>query len=94
MDECEDPRARLGALGAEGRRAAPDLEERFLDRVLRVALVPQDAERQPVGDARDAVVELGERILVPARNERHQGLVGEMSVVLAHGNAILRRGQS
>ena len=93
MDEREDPRARLRALGAEGRRAPPDLEERLLHGILRVALVAQDAQRQTVGDARDAVVELGERTLVSSRDERHQGLVGQMSVVLAHGEAVLRRGQ-
>ena len=39
----------------------------------------------------DTVVELRERVLVAARDERDQGLVGEMGVVLAHGKAIQRR---
>ena len=41
----------------------------------------------------DAVVELRERVLVSSRDERDQGLVREMGVVLAHGEAILRPGQ-
>ncbi len=88
MDEREDPRARLRALGAERRCAAPDLEERLLHRVLGVPLVAQHPQRQPVRDAADAVVELGQRVLVAARDERDQGFVGEMSVVLAHGEAV------
>ena len=93
VDEREDPRARLRALCAEGRGAAPDLEERLLHGVLGVALVAQDAEREPVRDAGDAVVELRERVLVSSRDERDQGLVREMGVVLAHGEAIRRPGQ-
>ena len=42
----------------------------------------------------DPVVELRERILVAARDERDQGLVREVSVLLAHGEAVLRLGQS
>ena len=93
MDEREDPRARLRALGAERRGGPPDLEERLLHRVLGVALVAQHAQREPVGDPADAVVQLGERVLVAARDERDQSLVGEVGVVLAHGEAVLRLGQ-
>ena len=75
MDEREDPRARLRALGAKARRVPPDLKECLLHGVLGVTLIAQDAQRQTVGDARDAVVELGERTLVSTRNERHQGFV-------------------
>jgi hypothetical protein len=94
VDEREDPGARLRALGAEGRGVPPDLEKCLLHRILRVALVAQDAKREPVGDPRDPVVELRQRILVAARDECPEGLVGQMCVVLAHGNAIQRRRQS
>jgi hypothetical protein len=94
MDEGEDPGARLRPLGAKACRAAPDLEKSLLHGVLRMALVAQDAKGQPVGDPRDAVVELGERIFIPSRYERDECLVGQMGVVLAHGDAVLRLGQS
>ena len=68
-------------------------EERFLDGVLRVSLVAKDAEREPVRDAADAVVELGERVLVASGDERDQGLVREVGVLLAHREAIVRPGQ-
>ena len=42
----------------------------------------------------DPVVELRERVLVPPRDERDQSLVREMGVLLAHGEAVLRLGQS
>jgi hypothetical protein len=58
-----------------------------------VALVSQNAQRQTVGDARDAVVELGERILVGPRDERYQSFVREMSVVFPHGKAVRRPSQ-
>jgi hypothetical protein len=49
VDEREDPRARLPALGHEARRPAPDAEERLLHRVLRQGLVAQDPQRESVG---------------------------------------------
>ena len=39
VDEGEDPRARLRALRAEGRGAAPDGEKAFLHRVLGEPIV-------------------------------------------------------
>jgi hypothetical protein len=90
MDEGEDPRARLRALCAIGRRASPHLEKGLLDGVLGEALVTQDAERKPVRDAPDAVVELRERVLVASRHERDECLVREMCLLLAHGETIVR----
>ena len=93
MDERQDPRACFRALRPEGRRTAPDLEERLLDCILGVSLVSQNAQREAVGDARDAVVELGERFFVGPRNERYQSFVREMSVVFPHGKAVRRPSQ-
>ena len=77
----------------ERRCAPPDLEERLLYGVLRVPLVAQHPERQAVRDPADPVVELGQRVLVTACDEGDQGFVGEMSVVPAHGDAVVRLGQ-
>ena len=85
MDEREDPRARLRALCPEGGCVAPDREETLLHRVLGEPVVPQDAHGKAVGDAANAVVKLSERVLVTSRDERHQGFVGEVGVLLAHG---------
>ncbi len=41
----------------------------------------------------DPLVQLRERVLVATCHERDQGFVGEVSVVPAHGEAILRRWQ-
>ncbi len=90
MNEGEDPRARLRPFGSKARGVPPDLQERFLESVLGEALVTQDAEREPVRDASDAVVELRERVLVPPCNECDESLVGKVCVLLAHGEAILR----
>ena len=60
---------------------------------LGVPIVAEHAQREPVPDASDPVVQLRERVLVAASHERDQSLVGEMGVMLAHGEAILRRGQ-
>ena len=59
-----------------------------------MALVAQDAQRQTVGHARHPVVELRERIFVSSGNEGDECFVGQMSVVLAHGEAVLGPGQS
>ena len=61
VNEREDPRARLGTIGAKSGGRAPDPEERLLNGVLRQPVVPEHAECEAVGDAADAVVELGER---------------------------------
>ena len=53
---------------------APDGRGSFLDGVLGEPVVAKDAEREPVGDTADAVVELGQRSLVVSRDERHEGL--------------------
>jgi hypothetical protein len=80
VDEGHDPRARLGPLRAERRRRAPHREEALLHRVLRQPLVAEDAQRDPVRDAPDTVVQLGERGVVAARHERDQRLVGQVPV--------------
>ena len=84
MDERQDPRARLGPLGDEPAGGAPDGEERLLHRVLGERLVAQDAEREAVGDAAVAVVQLGERDLLGARDERDDCFVGEVSEIAGH----------
>ena len=93
VDERQDPGARLGALGPEAGRGAPDAEERLLHGILGEPVVAQDAEREPVGDAADAVVQLGQRALVAAGDERDESLVREVSEVLAHGPGSRRVGQ-
>ena len=89
MHEGEDPGARLRPFRTERRRAAPDREEPLLHCVLREPLVPQHANGKPVGDAPHAVVQLSERAFVAASDERNQGLVGQVSVTLAHWPAWL-----
>jgi len=59
VDERQDPRARLGALGEEAVGVAPDAEEGLLNGVLGERLVAQDPQREPVGDTAEAVVERG-----------------------------------
>ena len=56
----------LRALGEEAVGVAPDAEERLLHGVLRERLVAQDPQGEPVGDAAEAVVELGQRVVVGA----------------------------
>src|SRR5262249_4209785 len=75
------PRTRLAALGEEARRAAPDREERVLNGVLRQRLVAYDAQREAVGDAPVAVVELRERDLVRAGRQGDNCFVGEVCEV-------------
>ena len=84
VHERQDPGARLGALRPERGGGAPDREESLLDGVLGQPLVAQDTQRETVGDASDAIVELGESRLVAPRDERDEGFVREMSEVLAH----------
>ena len=93
VDERHDPRARLRALCTERGCRAPHGEERVLHGVLGEALVPEDAVRDPVGDPPDAVVQLGERVLVTTRDEGHEGFVGQVRVVSAHrpGGRLQRR---
>ncbi len=74
----------LRALRREARSCAPDREEGLLHGVLGQTVVAHDAAREPVGDAPDPVVELCERGLVAARDERHEGFVREVGAVLAH----------
>ena len=84
VHEGQDPGTRLRPLGPKGGRRTPDAHERLLDGVLSQAVVTQDAEGEPVGDPADALVELCQRRLVAARDERDEGLVREMSEVLPH----------
>ena len=76
MDEGQDPSARLRALGEEAVCAPPDAEERLLDRILGQRLVPEDPQREAERDPAEAVVELGERVVVGGGDEREQRLVG------------------
>ena len=55
---------------------APHGEEAFLHRVLGEPLVAEDPMGDAVCDPADAVVELAERAVVSARDERDQRLVG------------------
>src|SRR5262249_40979825 len=59
VDERQDPGARAGALREEPGRRAPDGQEGVLDGVLGERVVAEDAQREPVGDAAETVVELG-----------------------------------
>src|SRR5262249_30262718 len=78
VDERQHPRARLAALGHEACGAAPDREKRVLYRILGERVVAQDPAGKPVGDASEAVVELGQRDLVGASAERDDRLVREV----------------
>ena len=93
MDERQDPRGRLRPLGPEAGCRAPHAEEGFLHGVLGEPVVPEHPEREAVRHPADAVVELGQRSLVVARDERHEGLVREMSEVPAHGPGVGRVAQ-
>ena len=81
MDEREHPRARLRTLRHEPRRRAPEREEALLDGVFGERVVPEDPEGKPVRDPAEAVVELAEGRLVTARDQRHQGFVGQVSKI-------------
>ena len=65
----------LARSGTNEPALAPEAEERLLHCVFRERLVTQDAVREPVGEAADPVVELPERRIVRACDERNQGLV-------------------
>ena len=56
-------------------------EERVLHRVLGQRLVAQHPQREPVGGAAVAVVQLGERDLVGSRGQRDDGFVGQVCQV-------------
>src|SRR5262249_34186002 len=58
--EAQEPRPRTAAPRIEALRAAPDAEERLLHRFLGQVGVARDAQRQPVGERREPVVELAE----------------------------------
>ena len=89
VDERQDPRARLRALGAERAGRAPDGQERLLHCVLGERRVAHDAQREPVRDAAVAVVELARAPPRPPRaDEGEQRLVREVRVVAA---AVARR---
>src|SRR5439155_5270391 len=87
VHEREDPRARLRALLDEPIGRAPDGEEGLLHRVLRERVVAEDPPREPVGHAAEAVVQLGERGVLGASDEREQGLVAHVP----EGAALLPR---
>ena len=70
-------------------RVAPDVEEHVLHRVLRERAVAQHAQREPVDDAAEAVVELRERGFVRARGERDDRLVGQVREVPCHRRSSL-----
>ena len=81
MDEREDPRRRLRALGEEARCAAPHREEALLHGVLCERPVAEHPHAEPVRDAAVAVVKLAERGLVRPRDEGDDRLVGEVCQV-------------
>ena len=58
-----------------------------------MALVTEHAIGKSVCGSTDAIVELGQRVLVASGDERHQGLVREVGVLLSHGEAFLGPGQ-
>ena len=60
-------------------------EERVLHGVLGEPVVAQHAEREAVGDAPDAVVQLSQRRFVATGDERDEGLVRQVCEVPAHG---------
>ena len=47
-------------------------------------LIAEDPPREAVGDAAEAVVELAERDLVGAGDERHEGFVREVGEISRH----------
>ena len=94
MDEHEDPGARLGSLGHEAPGGSPDGEEGLLHRVLGQVPVAENAQREPEGDAAVTVVELRQRVLVRARDERHERLVGKVCVLPARSHGVSRPGRA
>ena len=93
VHERQDPGARLRPLGHEPAGGAPDGEEGLLHRVLRERLVAQHAEREAVGDAAEAVVQLGERDLVRAGDEGDDGFVGEVREGSRHHRIFAHRSE-
>ena len=84
VHEREDPRARLRALDEEPVGGAPDGEERLLDGVLGERLVAEDAQREAVGLAGVAVVDLGERAIVGPGDKLEQSLVRQVGASGLH----------
>src|SRR5262245_11084518 len=66
--EAQEPRARTAAPRSEALRTAPDAEERLVHRVLAQVGIARDAQRQPVGERREPIVELAERAIVSPRH--------------------------
>jgi len=52
-----------------------------------MALVAEHSMGKPERGSTDAIVERGQRVLVASGDERDQGLVREVGVLLAHGEA-------
>ena len=84
VDQRQDPGAGLGALRDEAGGRPPDREEALLHRVLGERGIANDPQREAVGDAAEAVVELREGVLVGPRYESDQRLVREMSEPATH----------
>ena len=84
VDEGEDPRAGLRALGRIRGRRAPHREKPLLDGVLGEPVVAEHPKREPVGHPTDPVVQLRERRLVATGDECHECFVGEMRERLTH----------
>jgi hypothetical protein len=73
------------------RIRAPDRHEALLHGILRERRVAHDAQREPVGDAAEAVVELRECLLVGARDEGDERLVGQVGKSPRHESTPLAR---
>ena len=58
--------------GIEGGTCAPDLEERVLDQVFRIGLVPQERQTQAVDARGEPIVELAGRLSLIPQERRHQ----------------------
>ena len=74
-------RIQVLALARSARKRSAErqiAEERLLHGVLSQRFVAEDPQSEAVGDAAEAVVELGQRLLVGAGDEREQRFVGDV----------------
>jgi hypothetical protein len=85
VDEGQEPRARLGALGDEAGGRAPGGEKPLLHSVLGEGVVPENPPREAECDPAEPVVELAQRHLVRAGDERDQRFVRQVREIPSHG---------